>query len=34
MVSFKKDGRDWKCLATISEPVPHKRKKAPAEVAQ
>lgn len=23
-VSFKKDGREWKCLATISEPVPHK----------
>lgn len=27
MVSFKKDGKDWKCLATISEPVPHKRAK-------
>lgn len=27
-VSFKKDGREWKCLATISEPVPHKAAEA------
>lgn len=27
-VSFKKDAGRWKCLATISEPVPHKRAEA------
>lgn len=26
-VSFKKDGGKWKCLATISEPTPHRREK-------
>lgn len=28
MVSFKKDGGRWKCLATISEPKPHLRQRA------
>lgn len=34
MVSFKKDGRLWKCLATISEPVPYKGERAAAAADQ
>lgn len=30
MVSFKRDGGRWKCLATISEPIPFRRERRPA----
>lgn len=31
MVAFKRDGGKWKCLATISEPIPHRRERRPVE---
>lgn len=30
MVSFKRDGRLWKCLLTITEPVPYRGERRPA----
>jgi ketosteroid isomerase-like protein len=31
MVAFKKDGRKWKCYMTISDPVPYRKKRQPAQ---
>lgn len=30
MVSFKRDGQRWKCLSTISEPIPYRGERRPA----
>lgn len=29
MVSFKREGGRWKCLSTISEPIPHRAERRP-----
>lgn len=30
MVSFQREGGHWKCLSTISEPIPHRAERRPA----